>query len=304
MSKSRESQDDPLGDTLKFLPLITYWVGWLSRSFAIGKWQSVYRGRGYEPLGLVPYRDFPNPASIDWPESFRLKKKTVRAYVEPKSIRIYLLGNLGPSMAFGSERTKRQRLALITALLAYAAHRAKDYFRFVGYTDEVELGFRKVHFDRDYPYAIARAILYFDWRGKKRGGLVRAALSLPPQKSLVVIASDHLGKLDGTEKAVQILSRQHHEILPIILWDPRELEFPQKIGLLPLKSLETQEEGDLLLDPFGITRRALERNVTEQKRRIEEIFHRYGLKPFFFTEADRSDLEDLISIFLAKRARL
>src|SRR3972149_10526732 len=167
----------------------------------------------------------------------------------------------------------------------------------MGYTDEVELGFPKPR-DRSTPIMLAEAILNFDWRGKKRGGLVRAVAKVPKKKSLVVIISDHLGKLDGTERALQALAAAGHEVLSIILWDERETQFPGGWGFLPLQDLETGEVRHVLVSPRS--RRILERNITERKREIEELFQRFGIRPHFFGRTSAEDLDSLVRIFLAR----
>jgi uncharacterized protein (DUF58 family) len=210
-------------------------------------------------------------------------------------------------MAFGSRQTKLERLAIIAAVLSFSAYRAKDYFRFFGYTDEVELGFPEPR-DRTYSLHLAQAILDFDWRGKKRGGLVRAALSLPSQRSLVVIVSDHLGGLSGTERALQILAPRH-EVLSIILWDEREIRFPGGWGFLPLQDLETREVRHVLVSPRS--RRILEQNIAERKKAIEDLFLRFGIQPHFFCrtsdedlDSSEEDLAKLMQIFLERRMRV
>ncbi|MEX1068743.1 MAG: DUF58 domain-containing protein, partial [Patescibacteria group bacterium] len=225
----------------------------------------------------------------------------VNVFSEERNVNIYLLGNLGPSMAFGSGETKLERLALLAAGLAYSAYRAKDYFRFIGYTDEIELGFPEPR-DSSYPYRLAEAILNFEWRGKSRGGLLRAVSRLPSQKCLVVIVSDHLGKLDGTERALRVLTAAGHDVLPIILWDERETTLPTGWGFLPLQDLETGEFRHFLVTPRS--RRILEENSSERRRQIEELFRRFGIQPHFLVHNSDKDLESLVRIFLTRQARL
>lgn len=314
-----------------FLRDIHYWLGWLSRNFPSGKWDSHYLGRGYDFQGIVPYRDDPDLLRTNWQATLIMDEPQVNVFSEERNVSIYLLANVGPSMAFGSEETKLERLALLAAILSYSAYRAKDYFRFIGYTDEVELGFPKPR-DQSYPLILYRAILNFDWRGKRRGGLVRAVSRLPNQKCLVVIVSDHLGQLDGTRRALRALKSAGHDVLPIILWDERETKFPGGWGFLPLQDLETGEVRHVLVSPRS--RRILERNIAERKKEIVELFRGFGIEPHFFVhtsedleERDRGqdsgedkehrtepssrasallekDMAKLVRIFMARQARL
>ncbi|OGC60071.1 hypothetical protein A3J33_02010 [candidate division WWE3 bacterium RIFCSPLOWO2_02_FULL_53_10] len=280
---------------------IRYWIRWLSRSFAAGRWNSYSRGRGFDFQGIAPFREDPDMSRINQKATLASGELHVSQFSEERNASILLLANVGPSMAFGSAETKMERLALLAAIFSYSAYRAKDYFRFVGYTDEVELGFPKPR-DRSYPIMLAEAILNFDWRGKKRGGLVRAVAKVPKKKSLVVIISDHLGKLDGTERALQALVAAGHEVLSIILWDERETKFPDGWGFLPLQDLETGEIRHVLVN--ARSRRILERNIAERKKEIEALFRRFGIQPHFFSQTSEEDLASLVQIFMALRTRV
>lgn len=279
---------------------INYWIGWLNQGFSIGKWPSYFTGRGYDFRGTVPYHEDPDPVRINLALTAIERKPYVNVFSEERGVGIYLLGNLSPAMAFGSgEWTKIERLALLTALISFSALRNKDQFRFFGYTSEVELGFPQP-WGRGYPLLLAKTILNFDWRNKSRGGLLKTARRIPPRKSLVIIISDLLGDLTGVPETLRLLSPPH-DILPIVLWDKMEVEFPRGLGLVPMRDLETGRQSHVLL--CKKTREALKRNIAARRSEIQKIFRRFGIKPFFFTEVTESDLEALIKVFLEKRGR-
>lgn len=281
------------------LALIDYYLNWLSRQFAIGRHRSFFLGRGDDYQGLIPYPDFPDFPLIDWRAFLNTGELMVKAFLEERSANIIVLGNLCSSMAFGSSETKNWRLALLSASLSFSAIRFKDTFRFIGYTDEVELGFPEPRANKEYPFQLAEAILSFHWRGKERGGLDRAIRQLPGLRSLVIIISDFYG---DTNRVAEILEPVivRHNFVPIVLWDKRELELPSGLGILPLRDLETGELRYVLLTQK--TREAHRRNVEEQRAKIQATFRRFGIEPFFFTE-EESDLEALMRIFLQRRER-
>ena len=117
-----------------------------------------------------------------------------------------------------------------------------------------------------------------------------------------MIISDHLGKLDGTERALQALAAAGHEVLSIILWDERETRFPGGWGFMPLQDLETGKVQHVLVSPRS--RRILERNIAERKREIESLFRGFGIQPHFFSQTSEEDLASLVQIFLALRTRV
>lgn len=281
---------------------IRYWVCWLAQGFASGAWASVFRGRGFDFRDIVPYDDDPDPVRINWPATFLEEEDelAVTVYAEERDIGIYFLGSLCSTMAFGSERSKRGRLALLAALFSYAAYRRKDRFRFIGYTGEVEIGFPSPR-GRNYPFLLAEAILDFNWKGKARGGLLQAAMKIPRRRSLVLLVLDLLGSLDGVQETLELLAPRH-DVIPIVLWDRRELELPSGRGILPLRDIETGQLRYVLLTKR--TREAHHRNVDKRRGEIEEVFGRFGITPHFFTEVTESDLEAVIRLFLQRRGQM
>lgn len=280
------------------LQRIAYWVNWLSKSFATGKWLSHFSGRGFDYRETAPFQDYPGP-KIDWPATATTGELQVRVFAEEHGIDIFLLGDLSHSMAFGTEWSKIERLALLAALLAFSANRAKDHFRFIGFTDEVETGFPRLD-GPAYPFVLAEMILGFESSGKGSSGLVSAATQiLSRQRSLVILASDFLGDLAQVEEVLQLLSSRH-DLLPIVLWDKRELDWPTSILPVPISDLETGQVRYVW--PLGKTRRAIQENSVQQRRKIEKICGDFGIDPYFFTEVEQSDVEGLVDAFLSRRS--
>lgn len=294
----------PLNRIENPLPLqeVEYWINWLSSGFASGKWDSIYRGRGFDLRGIAPFKDDPDPVRINWRASEIYDELLVNQFAEERDINLNLLTNLGPSMAFGSQTRKLDRLAVLTAILSFSAFRLKDRFRFVGYTDELEYGFPQPR-DKSYPYQIAQAIMDFDWQGKKRGGLVKAAASLPSRRSLIVLISDFLGNSLGLKRALEILAPRH-EILPLILWDEREVALPEKgFGLYPLADLETGELRYVFLTDK--TRQKYRENCQERRNALNNLFSNFGIHPYFLiNKMSEDDADTLMKIFLLQRARV
>lgn len=280
---------------------IQYWIDWLSAGFATGKWDSVFRGRGFDFQGVAPFDDDPDLVRLNWQASLSSGELQVNQFAEERDVRLYLLANLGPSMAFGSEIQKIDRLAIIAAVLSLSAFRFKDRFRFVGYTDELEYGFPEPH-DKTYPIQLAKAIMEFDWHGKKRGGLVKAAGSIPNRRSLVIILSDFLGSLTGLERALGILAPDH-EVMPLVIWDEREVSLPEGFGLYPLYDLETGGLSYIFLTQA--TRKRFAENCRQIRESLSELFARYGIRPHFLIGGQEDDdVTALMKIFLSQRDRI
>ncbi len=94
----------------------------LSEAFSRGEFRSVFKGRGVDFEALREYDEGEDARFIDWNVTVRLSKPYVRLYREDRSLTLFLLIDLSPSMEMGSgELSKRDAAVLASSLLAYAA---------------------------------------------------------------------------------------------------------------------------------------------------------------------------------------
>lgn len=284
------------------LRLLEYWISWAARGFASGKWDSVYLGRGYDLQGTAPFREDPDLVRINWQATKLTGEIQVNQFSEERNADIYFVANLSPSMAFGSNMTKLDRVAVLAAVMAFSAEKAKDSFRFMAYTQDIERRFPTPG-DKSYPFRLGRAIMNFDWRGKKKGGLTKAALMVQQSKSLVMIVSDFLGSPEVIDRSLRILAT-NHEVMPIVLWDSLEVELPGKgWGFVPLQDLETGELSYVFLTDR--IREKYRQQCLARRGALEKIFARYGIKPLFMIgDLQSNDMEKLMRAFLSKRNKV
>lgn len=283
------------------LQLIQYWISWLANGFATGKWDSFYLGRGFEFQGVAPFREDPDMVRINWQATLIEGELQVSQFNEERDIRVSVLGDMSPSMAFGSQISKLDRLALLSAALSFSTLRMKDSFRFIGYTDQIETRFPETR-GKTYPILLAQTIMGFDWQGKKNGGMPLAAVRIPNQRSLVILISDFLGDLWEIERTLTILASRH-EILPLIIWDEREVALPKGFGLYPLCDLETGETSFVFLTPRA--RRKFAENSLRRRKALENLFGRFGIAPLFLTGGNvENDIDSLMKVFLIRRSRI
>lgn len=260
------------------LRLVQYWINWVSQGFADGRWDSVYRGRGFEFLGTAPFSDDPDIIRLNWPATLISDELQVSQFSEERNVSVYFLGNLSPSMAFGSEVSKLDRMAALAAVISFSSAKCKDRFKFIGYTDVLENRF-PVPLDKHYPILLAQSIIDFPWQGKKRGGIVKAALNVPSTKSLVILVSDFFDEPDEIERSLKILSHKH-KVIPIVLWDEKEVMLPGKgWGLYPVQDLETADMTYIFLSSRNRTKFA--KNSLARREAINTMFKKYSLQPIF-----------------------
>lgn len=278
---------------------IQYWIEWLSAGFASGAWDSMFLGRGFDFQGIAPFNDDPDLVRLNWQASLVYGELQVSQFSEERNVDIYLLADFASSMAFGSLVSKRDRLALLSAILAFSAFKMKDSFHFVGYSEQLEKGFPRGR-DKSYPLVLARAIMEASL-GKRNGGLFFASQAVLPSKSLVIIASDFWGDLHEIEAALGVLASRH-EVLPLVIWDEREISLPNGLGFFPLRDLETDELSYVFLSDK--TRKKFRENSEIRREALSSLFGRFGMNPYFLLSENDDDIQKLIQIFFLKRKNI
>ncbi len=202
-----------------------------------GEYHSVFRGRGMEFSEVREYVPGDDVRSIDWNVTARTGVPHVKKFVEERDLTVLLLLDVSSSQAFGSQYlTKRDLMAELAALLAFAAVKNNDRVGALLFSDRTER-FIPPRKGVDHALAIARDALYLEaaGRGTDLNLALRSAAALLKQRAVVFVVSDFLAS--GYEKALKTLNRRH-DVVALPITDPRETAMPLR-GLVRLRDAET-----------------------------------------------------------------
>ena len=202
-----------------------------------GEYHSVFRGRGMEVSEVRAYVPGDDVRSIDWNVTARTGVPHVKKFVEERDLTVLLLLDVSSSQAFGSlYLTKRDLMAELAALLAFAAVKNNDRVGALLFSDRLER-FIPPRKGVDHALAVARDALFLEPRGSGTdlALALRSAASLLKQRAVVFVVSDFLAT--GYEKALKTLNRRH-DVVALPITDPRETELPAR-GLVRLRDAET-----------------------------------------------------------------
>jgi uncharacterized protein (DUF58 family) len=202
-----------------------------------GEYHSVFRGRGMEFSEVREYVPGDDVRAIDWNVTARTGVPHVKKFVEERDLTVLLVLDLSASQGFGSLYiTKRDLMAELAALLAFAAVKNNDRVGALLATDRLEryIPPRK---GVEHALAIARDALSFETKGRRTNLALalQSAASLLKQRSVVFVLSDFLD--DGYEKPLKVL-RRRHDVVCLPITDPREERLPDR-GLVRLRDAET-----------------------------------------------------------------
>ncbi|MBT6272511.1 MAG: DUF58 domain-containing protein [Chromatiales bacterium] len=270
-----------------------------------GEYVSVFRGSGIEFEEVRPYQPGDDVRSIDWNVTARAGSPFVKRYVEERQLTLMLMADVSASQDFGSvERSKREATAEFCALLAFSAIRNDDKVGLTLFHGQVEqyIPARKgqKHALRVVREVLAHEQAAMDGAPPKAGWLERLKGALPgrrprdarqatdiskalefmmsvnKRRTVCFVVSDFLD--EGFESALSQANRRH-DVVAVLVTDPRELELP-RVGVVAMTDAETGQTRlqDTSSQAFQkvITARAAERIEslrTRLERRGVDLIH-------------------------------
>jgi uncharacterized protein (DUF58 family) len=264
-----------------------------------GQYHSAFRGRGMEFEEVSPYQFGDDVRLIDWNVSARFGEPFIKKFREERELTIMLVVDASPSGLFGSTRQFKLDLAAeLCAVLAFSAIRSNDKVGLILFTDRVEQYVPAKKGTR-HVLRIIRELLYHQPRG--RGTDIAEALGflnrITVRKSVCFLVSDFLAT--DYEPALRI-ARRRHDLIPIVITDPRELELAN-VGFIELEDPETGE--DILVDTASRAfREAYAMLVEDQLRQRGAMFRRMDAATIDI-RTDRSYVEPLVRFFRQRERR-
>ncbi len=206
-----------------------------------GSYLSVFKGRGIEFDEVRPYQYGDDVRAVDWNVTARMGELYIKRFIEERELTVLLMVDVSGSQDFGSVgRFKREAVAEMAALLAFAASRNNDKVGLLLFTDRVEKYFppRK---GRRHILRLVRELLIFQPAG--RGTDLKFALDYSNQmlkrRGVVFLLSDFQANPGTYRKALNVAGRRH-DLVAIDLRDPLEKNIAP-IGLIVLEDAETGE---------------------------------------------------------------
>jgi len=204
-----------------------------------GAYLSVFKGRGMEFDEVRPYVPGDDVRTIDWNVTARTGVPHVKRFVEERELTVMLLVDASASTHFGTvKQLKSEMAAELAAVFAFSAITNNDKVGLVMFSDQIELAVRPKKGTR-HVLRVIREVLSFTPRG--RGTNLGAALEhlghVTKRRCVTFVISDFL---DPAARAPLKLANRRHDVIGVVLDDPRDLTFPD-IGLIELEDAETGE---------------------------------------------------------------
>jgi uncharacterized protein (DUF58 family) len=307
-------------DLLAALRVIEIHTARLANEQLSGTYSSSFKGQGLAFREVRPYQAGDDVRVIDWNVSARMNETFVKVFVEEREMTVMLVVDLSASERFGTRRAPKVRVASeVAALLAFSAIRNNDRVGLIIVTDRVERIVAPKKGEK-HVMRVVREILGFEApEGRSRdasdrakaqrergraalgaGTNLKAALEalvrVSHRRSVAFIVSDFY---DTAYERTLALASAKHDVVPVVLRDPRDLELPD-VGLATFEDLESGES--VVVDTSDAKVRAwyaaAMRKIAESRR---VSFHKLGLDAVEI-ETGGSFVRPLRDLF-ARRAR-
>ncbi len=264
-----------------------------------GQYHSAFRGRGMEFEEVVPYQFGDDVRLIDWNVSARYGEPFIKKFREERELTVMLVVDVSPSGLFGStDQFKLDLAAELCAVLAFSAIRSNDKVGLILFTDRVEK-YVPPKKGTLHVLRIIRELLYH--RPEGRDTAIDEALGflnrVTTRKAVCFLVSDFLAS--GYEGALRI-ARRRHDLIPIVITDPRELTLPD-VGIIEMEDCETGEVAVVDTGSKAVRRRFALRAIAARENR-ETMFRRMDTD-FIDVMTDRPYVEPLMRFFHKREAR-
>ena len=272
----------------------------VSETFA-GEYLRVFKGRGMEFAEVREYSPGDDIRSIDWNVTARTGKLHVRQYAEERELTVVIACDLSGSQFFGSgAKLKKEITAELSAVLAFSALQNNDKVGLFLFTEEIEdhIPAKK---GRKHVLHLIRDVLAYE--PKKTGTRLRQALDtinrVLKRRSILFLISDF--RDEGFEKALKLAALKH-DVIPVLITDPRELSLPKLDAWL---ELEDPESGLTTLLDASRPRELEEHKRLELERLagLERLFGLYGIDAIRVS-ADRSYIDPVVKFFRRRAKRI
>ena len=298
-SGAQRARPSPLpSELLKQLRTIEIRTQRLANEQLAGTYTSVFKGQGLSFREVRAYQHGDDPRFIDWNVSARMNEPFVKVFVEEREMTVMLVVDLSQSEQWGTRRASKAHVAAeICALCSFSAIKNNDRVGLVLCTDVVE---KLVPPQRGEKHVmrVIREILGFQPRytGTNLAAGLETLVKVTKRRSVCFVVSDFFAT--GFERALSLASAKH-DVIPVMLTDPRDDELPD-VGLCTFEDLETGQE--VLVDTGNAQVRQHYAATMKSMRNLRlKLFQRLSLDSVQ-VRTDKSFVTPLRDLF-AKRAR-
>lgn len=245
-------------------------------------------GAGQEFVSHASLHDRPDPRRLDLRASLRNLSGDwlVRVHRQRVSTPVHAVVDVSASMHFGSPRTKLQVIADFIEALGQSAFRAGDAVGMLAFDERERTDlFVPAVLSRGAAGLMAAALASSTGTAGTIAGLEQATLRLAGRSGLIFLISDFHWPLEGLARVLDSLAKAY--VVPMVVWDPAEVQPPASNGMMILSDAESGAERTFWLRP---SMRERWRSAVERRRaELDAVFSSRAMRPFYVCGRFESD---------------
>jgi uncharacterized protein (DUF58 family) len=243
----------------------------LTQHLFAGEYHSAFKGQGMLFKEVREYQYGEDTRFIDWNVSARFHHTYTKVFEEERELTVHFVIDYSSSTQFGTKgKTKKELIAELCAVLAFAALKNKDKTSLTLFTTQIEKHIPPAQ-GKQHVLRMVRDLL--DYTPTNKGTNVAEALQfinkISNRKCIVFLVSDFM---DATIEKNILATAKKHDLIGIKVYDPLEMQLP-KIGLLHIKDLETGQE-KLVDTNHAWVRENYQQQFIQHTRKTQELFNK------------------------------
>jgi uncharacterized protein (DUF58 family) len=285
-------------DILKRVRQIEFKTGKLVRETFAGQYLSVFKGQGIEFAEVRQYIAGDDIRSIDWNVSARTGNTYVKKFNEERELSVIIACDVSASQYFGSKGNLKVEAAIeLASVFAFSAIKNSDKVGLLLFSDKVEL-YIPPRKGKRHVLRIIRELLAFEPKSKKTD--ISLALStllrLIKRQGILLFISDFVD--NNYEKSFKLAARKF-DLIPVIIEDPLEFNFPKIPALIQIEDAESGVGGFLTPRTLGQIFQARKEVLTK----AINLFKLSGVD-YINIDASKNTLDPVIKFFKQRSRKL
>lgn len=263
-----------------------------------GNYKSVIKGQGLAFQEVRQYAAGDDVRAIDWNVSARMTEPYIKVFAEEREMTVMILVDVSESGLFGTMNMNKRRLATeVAAVCAFSAIAHNDRVGLIAMSDEVE---KVIPPQKGRKHAMRVLTEILETKPRRRGTDLSTGLEtlmhVAKRRTVAFLLSDFFTA--GYERTLALASAKH-DLIPLILTDPRDEEMPD-VGLASFEDFETGQ--DVLVDTSSKRVREHYKKVMSEKRRARDTVFKKLALDHAVVRTDVPYMQPLRELF-ARRAR-
>lgn len=272
----------------------------VSESFS-GQYLSVFKGKGIEFAEVREYTFGDDIRTIDWNITARTSKVYVKKFNEERELTILIATDVSSSLFFGTKNKLKNELAAeLAALFMFAALKNNDKVGLYLFSDNTEL-YIPPKKGKNHVLRVIREIIAHSPKSPYTNisKALKKINQIIKRKSVIILISDFDD--EGFERDIKI-TEQRHDLIPVIINDPLELELKTYPTLVSYFNEEKQKWGLIdLSDKYLVN--SYNQRKAQHLENLKKLFHASNID--FMEITTQSDIfKTVIKFFKNRKVKL